>query len=958
MDIEAGRFPGDIERANGLGKAPRCSSKERPRWSAMKQAHLAEQRAIELLPLALGLPSGVAPFPWQVRLLRLFIAGEIPSAIDLPTGLGKTSVIAIWLLSRAAGAKIPLRLVYVVDRRAVVDQASTVADHLADLVKRTPDLAAALSVDTDRGLAVSTLRGQHIDNRRWLDDPSAPAIVVGTVDMIGSRLLFEGYGASRKTRSLHAALLGIDSLLVLDEAHLSPSFGDLLRAVAHEQFDGNRTDVVPPRVKLLPLSATQRSSTDAVFSLDDDDKRHDEVKRRLSAQKWTKLHEAVEEGDAYASAVAGLVSERVRNGAFRVVVYLDSREQVQKAREAFDKQAKAETLGIDTELLVGARRVFERGQVADWLVEHGFHGDHPETTAGVLFATSAGEVGVDLDAEHLICDLVPFERMVQRLGRVNRRGKSVSLVDVVPVKAKEKHKAKKEDDENEVDSKSADLAKVRTLLTSPAAREDGRRSLSPQALRELQTSAQAEVAAASTPTPLHPALTRPLVETWAMTSLREHTARPKVEPWLRGWVDVEPQTTVVWRMHLPVDVDHKTLSHALVRAYFDAAPAELLETLETETFNVTKWIGELKKKIDAVPEKLAKTKSEVVDAKTDAARAKKEGERQALEALPKAEDVVGFLVDSGGDVVIEGGIAGHTLEMLSAVDVRDLVGKTLFVDVRLGGLEHGLLNAKEDGSEVSDVDGRTTRCTLQSTTARDHSNDWRRVFTAPADISDDGDIHQYLVIDQRVETGRPNEEGLSVSKEQALTEHQQWAQEEAKRIGTAVGLSGEDIAMLALAAMHHDDGKASARWQAAFHVPADQQPLAKVGKWIDQSILAGYRHEAGSLLGLMGKWDVFPAAKASTALSSLSAEQQELVKHLISSHHGWSRPTLPVVGIEAIPPSKLVDLQREVAERFAALQATWGPWGLAWWEALLRAADGIASRRNEKKDHAKGGGGS
>lgn len=168
----------------------------------------------------------------------------LPSAIDLPTGLGKTSVIAIWLLARAAGAKVPLRLVYVVDRRAVVDQASAVADHLADLVKETPALTPARGIDADLGLAVSTLRGQHIDNRRWLDDPSVPAIVVGTVDMIGSRLLFEGYGASRKTRSSHAALLGVDSLLVLDEARLSPSFEDLVRSIAGKQFD-SCTDIVP-----------------------------------------------------------------------------------------------------------------------------------------------------------------------------------------------------------------------------------------------------------------------------------------------------------------------------------------------------------------------------------------------------------------------------------------------------------------------------------------------------------------------------------------------------------------------------------------------------------------------------------------------------------------------------------------------------------------------------------------
>ncbi|WP_201281692.1 hypothetical protein [Methylosinus sp. Ce-a6] len=73
-------------------------------------------------------------------------------------------------------------------------------------------------------LPISTLRGQFADNRAWLDDPSSPAIVVGTVDMIGSRLLFEGYGVSRKMRPYHAGFLGVDTLVLLDEAHLVPPF--------------------------------------------------------------------------------------------------------------------------------------------------------------------------------------------------------------------------------------------------------------------------------------------------------------------------------------------------------------------------------------------------------------------------------------------------------------------------------------------------------------------------------------------------------------------------------------------------------------------------------------------------------------------------------------------------------------------------------------------------------------
>jgi CRISPR-associated endonuclease/helicase Cas3 len=54
-------------------------------------------------------------------------------------------------------------------------------------------------------------------------------------------------------------------------------------------------------------------------------------------------------------------------------------------------------------------------------------------------------------------------------------------------------------------------------------------------------------------------------------------------------------------------------------------------------------------------------------------------------------------------------------------------------------------------------------------------------------------------------------------------------------------------------------------------------------------------------------------------------------------------------GCEDAPPSALQTRAREVALRFARLQKLWGPWGLAWWEALLRAADQQASRDNDEK---------
>ena len=111
--------------------------------------------------------TGFKPLKWQSRLYAEYFAlGMIPATVDIPTGLGKTSVMAIWYLALKAGADLSRRLVYVVDRRAVVDQATTVADEIK-------------TRSADEELQVSTLRGQHVDKREWLEDPTAPAIIVG-----------------------------------------------------------------------------------------------------------------------------------------------------------------------------------------------------------------------------------------------------------------------------------------------------------------------------------------------------------------------------------------------------------------------------------------------------------------------------------------------------------------------------------------------------------------------------------------------------------------------------------------------------------------------------------------------------------------------------------------------------------------------------------------------------------
>src|SRR5205807_7791067 len=128
-------------------------------------------------------------------------------------------------------SKMPRRLVYVVNRRTVVDQTTDevmkIRENLKTKLKNCPDHVCELKI--------STLRGQFADNHEWSADPSRPAVICGTVDMIGSRLLFSGYGVGFKGKPLHAGFLGQDVLLVHDEAHLEPAFQTLIEAIQEEQ---------------------------------------------------------------------------------------------------------------------------------------------------------------------------------------------------------------------------------------------------------------------------------------------------------------------------------------------------------------------------------------------------------------------------------------------------------------------------------------------------------------------------------------------------------------------------------------------------------------------------------------------------------------------------------------------------------------------------------------------------
>lgn len=53
-----------------------------------------------------ALHNGHTPFLWQSRLYERFLANDIPAVCTLPTGLGKTSVITLWLLLAAPAGQV------------------------------------------------------------------------------------------------------------------------------------------------------------------------------------------------------------------------------------------------------------------------------------------------------------------------------------------------------------------------------------------------------------------------------------------------------------------------------------------------------------------------------------------------------------------------------------------------------------------------------------------------------------------------------------------------------------------------------------------------------------------------------------------------------------------------------------------------------------------------------------
>lgn len=929
--------------------------------------------------------TGHDPFPWQCRLFEKFAAGHLPKMIDIPTGLGKTATMALWLLARASKAPLPRRLVYVVDRRAVVDQATDFADTLGDNLanpnhKCLEEVRQGLGLN-DRRLAISTLRGRRVDNREWLEDPTAPAIIVGTVDMIGSRLLFDGYGVSRWMRPYMAGLLGSDTLILLDEAHLARPFECLLRTIENEQkivpsptdegktsrgsFAGISEDAtLVPRLSVLPLSATLIDGLEAqAFRLDPDEDRQNKIlKKRLEAKKLLKIFdlEHVPLEDALADEAWGLFLRNSKVAcSIRILVYCDSRKVAEKVAKRIQKKARSETSNQPKVILfVGGRRVHEREDAAEEMKDVGLiPGNNAIRNIPVfLVATSAGEVGVDMDADHMVSDLVPWERMVQRLGRVNRRGERQANVSVI-------------DQGTDGDDASSSIQQfVRVLLEKLPRHGTEGYWAGPAMLAKLAADPDLNqlVSAASTVTPLYPKLTRPLIDAWAMTSLTSHTGRPEIAPWLRGWVDSEPETVMAWRFHFPLrlggmDGGMEVNGHD-VESFFDAAPLQASELLEVETWKVVDWLRKRAKL-------LMRAQERTVDQGDQVSRAEKNDDAETVSEIDSLSlhpsDVIALLLSTSGSL--------KKLFRLEEIDryppqklQQELAGGRLVVQASFGGIKEGLLdvNYGETATTIEDnwgcpeawadaVHNENGAESLPAIRIRKLNKDgsiqnwnqrpdkdslWQGIFELPIEVSIEGEPLSKLIV-EKWHGKEISEDGRAIasnSRYQSLAEHQEWTAHKAEQIAIILNFPDECRTMLRESARRHDEGKKADRWQRAFNAPHDGRPYGKTRGPFNRHVLSGYRHEFQSMLD---------TEKECINGMDGSSAWFDLALHLIAAHHGRARPTINIEGCDSLPPSRAARHAHDIALRFARLQKQWGPWGLAWWESLLRSADWQASRQ-------------
>ena len=899
----------------------------------------------------------VEPFPWQRRLMKRVLDRGWPDVIDLPTGAGKTAVLDIAVFAMAARPDIsPRRVVFVIDRRVVVDQVHVRAKQILDHIQtgKTATLRAIrehLQRLTDgKPLGVAALQGGIPLDNEWARRPDQPWVIVSTVDQFGSRLLFRGYGVSKSMRPIHAGLAGNDCLVILDEVHLSVPFAQTLAQVAKL---GHKS--IERRFAVVEMSATPSNSNAERFTLDDteDIKKCEEMRRRVTAKKEAELYQ-VKDQYAIPAAALKIIGSAVRDGDFKDVSSVGV--VVNTVRTARETHRILAENGYSAHLITGRMRPLDRKRAMNG-IKSIVDPDSESRPGGltVVVSTQAIEVGADISFDALVTECAAADSLRQRFGRLDRRGRYSS-------KAGAPAKAWIIGPKSILNSKKPDPIygdSVRFTWTELTRRaKSGPVDVGPLSLREFPPEAAA-------PRPNAPLLLRTHMGSWFQTN-PESAAQP-VEWFLHG-IETQriPEVSVVWRRDTSADA-------------LRLVPPRQAEFLQIPIHAARSWLS-------------SGDEEDVADAYQNAKPG--QGRPSGKEGGAKTNVAIWGGVKLGlknttileikpGDIIVaapgKGGLRDGTWDPTSADPVSDLGDEaqlahhgrtTLRLDPALTaefGQEPPRPRDQMD-SDLPESEG-IRRWLSQVKEESGYPQVYERIIellgdsfeSIPVHASDNEDADDYYILAKQHSTKKPAVDAATMDGSDetcslictsiTLEQHLSGVAERAGQIADRLGL--RDFAGdLRLAGRLHDIGKLDSRFQAQLvgddpvYRIMNKEPLAKSlpgARQAGQSYPSGMRHEAASVAMLESNNDVLA-----------SANDRDLVLHLVATHHGWGRPLLPV--IKDPDPQKISyvfnghrmelngdisegSLALDMADRFWRLTERYGYYTLAWLESILRLAD-------------------
>lgn len=913
--------------------------------------------------------SGQHPFAWQERLLdALLDFGRWPDRVVAPTGAGKTAVIDVHVFASALAAggqapRLPRRLVLVVDRRVVVDSHDEHARTVAGLLAEAPDglLAAMaallrsqrLDVDAVIGrsltaapaaepLVTARLRGGAPPPRGWRDAPEACAVLAGTPDMIGSRVLLQGYGSSPRAWPREAGLLAFDTALVVDEAHLSRQFLRTARRVSALAASA-LTDGVPT-LQVVETTATPAAGDGTEVGVQESDlgapvldarMRSPKPVRLLPVRGWPLKGTAL---DAVAAQV-----EQAR-GEFGPTVGC----VVNRVATAVQLAGLLRARGLTVEVLVGRMRPADVSHLRRR--RPGLLDIVGNRDVDVLVATQTVEVGLDLDLSALVTELAPGAALAQRSGRVNRLGRRTSTQVVVAVPEQGTVA-----DKDAAPYSAADLSDSLVWLHRRVEDENG---LAPWSLRNDAAPGQA----------LRRRLLRrlELSDSWSWAaSGDEPFARPDLDLWLADDLSEDRDIGMVSRRDLPSDpVQAVELLNLLPPRAHEVFPVPI-STARGLVPHLLGGIPVLRWRRDDI---VALVDSDdgrslrvgdvlVVD---DSACIHRGGVvEDSLERSP-ADDVL-EAVQAGPAGVVR---AGDAVWRWGSADPQALAAQRL-PDRVVGVLSEGPLGrlggwSRQQRNLLGDL---LVEAALPSAESEEMRADLLRMRDAVVSLLRSGGVKESAVHVLDDADGRPAVLVVADLRRSSADEdiRQTWTPSEtavplrqhadsvgraAAAAGLALGLSPDVVELLRLAGLHHDDGKADDRFQLVLGRRPDDPPLAKGAARPASSDEAarsasglplGWRHEQRSVLD---------------ACRAVPEQHRRMVARLVGTTHGHGRSSFPHGARTLLGLGDGDELPADARALFddggweQLVQDTdeqHGVWALAYLEAVLRAADGRVS---------------